>query len=1019
MKIYLNKITVSLAAILLFGGTAMAKENVGVNKISSNSSVQRVAADCDPSEAQTDLAINNVRFRVLTGGDMWWDAASNPIYEIPKVTQPNEVRRHSIFAGALWIGGIDGLGNLKVAAQTYRQTGDDFWPGALDVTTSEIAPERCNFYDRHWVMNKSDVVDLVDNGNTTVNDILTYPGNGDAAYNEDLLLAPFFDANADGNYVVADGDYPYFNLSGEFPGNECNDFLFGDASLWWVFNDKGNIHTETNGQQIGLEIRSQAFAFATNDEINNMSFYKYQIVNRSNVDLQDTYFGQWVDPDLGNAVDDFVGCDVPRGLGFCYNGDADDDGPGGYGPNPPAVGVDFFQGPLADPNDGIDNDRDGVIDEVGEQIIMSKFVYYNNVNAAPNGNPDGADHFYNYLNGIWGDGQPITYGGDGRDATAPVCNFMFPDDTDPDFATPWNEVTAGNVPADRRFLQSAGPFTLQPGAVNYITVGVVWSRATSGGASASINLMKLADDKAQSLFDNCFKVLDGPDAPDMAIREMNKELIITLENTNTPKVELYAELDPTISAAVQPDSAKRRYYFQGYQIYQLKDASVTTADIGNVDQIRLIAQVDIKDSLTQIINYSYDANLAAYVPSEMVNGENLGIKHSYKITQDAFASGDPTLVNHRTYYFTVISYAHNNFADFDPSLPFDANNTQAKQYLAGRNNIKTYSGIPHNPAAEISGTIINGNYGDGPKITRIEGQGNGGINLDLTAESVNEILTNPSHMSLNPTYEQSAGPANVKVIDPIGVAAGMYELRLNGTDATSTWKLSNLTTAVSVDSERDLGTPYEQIIPDWGLSAEVSIVDAVGTAGAINFGGGILDNTLEYTSGSATWLAGVVDNDAGGHQNWILAGGDGTDVTPDEEWEGLIGGTWAPYKTASKDSFGPKWRSVAEAQLKFEFVNSVDIVFTSDKSLWTRSPVIEMGFVPGFNQGGADKGDLRDSQPSIDKNGLVAGDAGYNAAEGDLTNTMGMGWFPGYAINVETGERLNIAYGENSSTTAY
>ena len=31
----------------------------------------------------------------------------------------------------------------------------------------------------------------------------------------------------------------------------------------------------------------------------------------------------------------------------------------GYGFNPPAIGVDFFQGPLADPNDGIDNDRDG------------------------------------------------------------------------------------------------------------------------------------------------------------------------------------------------------------------------------------------------------------------------------------------------------------------------------------------------------------------------------------------------------------------------------------------------------------------------------------------------------------------------------------------------------------------------------------------------------------------------------------------------------------------------------------
>ena len=666
-------------------------------------------------------------------------------------------------------------------------------------------------------------------------------------------------------------------------------------------------------------------------------------------------------------------------------------------------------------DDGVDNDRDGVIDEVGEQISMAKFVYYNNVNSAPNGNPDGANHFYNYLQGIWGDGQPITYGGDGRDATAPLCNFMFPDDTDPDFATPWNEVTAGNVPADRRFLQSAGPFTLQPGAVNYITVGVVWARATSGGPAASINLMKLADDKAQALFDNCFAVLDCPDAPDVAIRELDKELILTLENTNTDKVELYAEIDPTISSAVQPDSVKRTYFFQGYQIYQLKNATVRTADIGNPDLIRLIAQVDIKDSISQIVNFSYDDNLSAYVPAEMVNGENAGIKHSFKITQDAFASGDPTLVNHRTYYFTVISYAYNNYKEFDPSLPFDANQTQAKKYCAGRNNIKTYSGIPHKIEAEVGGTNINANYGEGPKITRIEGQGNGGINLDLTDESVAEILASPFHISLNPTYERSAGPANVKVIDPIGVAPGMYELKLDGTVETSTWELTNLTTSDTVKSARDLGTPYEQIIPEWGLSAEVSIVDAVGTADAIGNGGGILDEEIIFDNVNARWLTGVVDNDAGGHQNWILAGTDATDLTPDEQWEGLISGTWAPYKLASKDTFGPKWRSVAEAQLKLTYVNSVDIVFTSDKSKWTRAPVVEMGFISGFNQGGADKGDLRDSQPSIDKSGKQAGDAGYNAAEGDLTRTTGMGWFPGYAINVETGERLNIAYGENSS----
>ena len=92
-KIILN---LFLSCTLFF--SIQAKENVGVNKKANNSNSKRVVADCDPAEAQTDLAINNVRFRVLTGGDMWWDASGSPMYEIPKVTQPNEVRRHSIFA---------------------------------------------------------------------------------------------------------------------------------------------------------------------------------------------------------------------------------------------------------------------------------------------------------------------------------------------------------------------------------------------------------------------------------------------------------------------------------------------------------------------------------------------------------------------------------------------------------------------------------------------------------------------------------------------------------------------------------------------------------------------------------------------------------------------------------------------------------------------------------------------------------------------------------------------------------
>jgi hypothetical protein len=110
---------------------------------------------------------------------------------------------------------------------------------------------------------------------------------------------------------------------------------------------------------------------------------------------------------------------------------------------------------------------------------------------------------------------------------------MFPGSSDP--AVPkrpeWTERTAGNPPADRRFLQTAGPFSLLPGARNRVVIGVVWARASSGGSTGSFNLLKQASEKAFVLFRNNFNIIAGPDAPTLEIVEMNKKLIINMTNT--------------------------------------------------------------------------------------------------------------------------------------------------------------------------------------------------------------------------------------------------------------------------------------------------------------------------------------------------------------------------------------------------------------------------------------------------------------------------------------------------------
>lgn len=1079
-KIIQNTFTVFLFIAAI---TVQAKEHVS-NKNKDNKPqmrLQSLSYNCAAGTSTTLLNINNVKTSIMNGGDMWWDLQGDARYEIPIGSG-----KHSLFAGALWIGGKDDNNQLKVAAQTYRSNGDDFWPGPLDNVrlTSDGLPNSnygktdasvCAKYDQHYVLLRSEVEEFVgwwnsDNKSVDYPDykipssILNYPGNrssddfSNAFSGADTLvattpyysletLAPFRDVDGDGRYNPLAGDYPEYNLDGALNCKE-DDMLFGDQTLWWVYNDAGNSHTASKSSaSIGLEIQAQAFAFSTNDEINNMTFYNYRIINRSHSALNETWFGQFVDADLGNYKDDYVGCDVARGLGYCYNGDEDDDGAKGYGTNPPAIGVDFFRGPLADEGDGIDNNRNGIVDEPGEQIIMSKFVYYNNNTDVTNGEPDIASDFYNYLRGVWKDGSLMTYGGDGTNQTNPTCDFMFPGDTDPNFmGQTWTEQSAGNVPDDRRFVQSAGPFTLEPGAVNNVTSGVVWARANEGGAWASVELMRLADDKAQKLFDVCFEVLDGPDAPDLTIQELDEELVIMISNdfnSNNYK-ESYVEADEVniigYYDSLQTKPYNNEYVFEGYQIFQLRDETVTAADIYNVDKARLVFQSDVKNfrtldgkttteenesPISRLINFEYSQELQASIPKDMTlenpGNMNEGIKHSVAITDDLFAVGNRALVNHKTYYYTAIAYAYNEYLEYAPDQVPDPGNSyapsffgQKKPFLAGRKNIKTYSVIPHKPNAEAGGTIQNASYGTIPPLTRFEGIGNGGIALDFSQETRDVLLTD--FCASKTTYAKNAGPVNIKVIDPLNVPDNTeFTFKFVEQADDFNWILVNTTLNDTVFSDESIKVKNEQIIPEWGLSVTIEDGIEVGSSGADkNSSNGFINATTANVDDS-DWLDYVYDNDYFSQgamtyispNNWIRSGKDTTDHTgldDAEAFEEVLKGAWAPYRLIGVDGipaeFGhsPAFKSF-QSMNKLNDLPSVDIVFTSDRSLWTRCPVIETR-----SETQTDPNRLyMKTDPSVDKDGNP-----------DNSGTQGFSWFPGYALDLEKGMRLNLMFGESS-----
>ena len=144
-------LTFSIALITV---SAFAKENVP-NPNMNNTTYSKVAAGCSPATSQTDLDVNNIRATILGGGDMWWNLADAQ-YEVPKGSGLN-----SLFAGSLWIGGVDAGGQLKVAAMTYRQSGSDFWPGPLDIATGSITSDECTNWDKHFKINRLDVEEHV------------------------------------------------------------------------------------------------------------------------------------------------------------------------------------------------------------------------------------------------------------------------------------------------------------------------------------------------------------------------------------------------------------------------------------------------------------------------------------------------------------------------------------------------------------------------------------------------------------------------------------------------------------------------------------------------------------------------------------------------------------------------------------------------------------------------------------------------------------------------------------------
>ncbi len=416
---------------------------------------------CTPGEASAVLDVNNVGATVYNNGSLFYrrtgfNATSN--YEVPRGSGVA-----AIFAANFWLGGLAD-GELRMAAATYAQGGSNFeyFPGPLSPKGDPPSVEECLNDDRIWQISRADLDAYEQTGTTTV-DLRNWPFH---------LGAPVVDGDGRaGNYNLAGGDRPE---------------LRGDQMAWWIMNDVAGTHLTTLTPPMGMEVRVTAYAYNTDGPLANTTFYRYQLTYQpaDGKPLEDTYLGLWADTDLGHFRDDFVGSDSTRNLAFTYNGDdVDEDG---YGTQPPALGFVFL--------DGVENDN-------GEKIGMSSFMIHGYRDPISDNIPDASDD-YDLMQAFWADRSPLYYGGDGLGDDLGLGPTTYHYSGHPPAF--WSEEDIDqegtrNTPADRRFVMASGPFTMQPGDEQDVTLAIVWSQAQN--RLLSVDQLKEDVDAVQAFFE--------------------------------------------------------------------------------------------------------------------------------------------------------------------------------------------------------------------------------------------------------------------------------------------------------------------------------------------------------------------------------------------------------------------------------------------------------------------------------------------------------------------------------------
>ena len=530
----------------------------------------------------------------------------------------------AVFQSGIWLAsgrtrapGGDWVDELRTAAAEYTV---EFVPGSIGSTDDNSG----HIYQIH----KKEVDAFLENDWATFQamtlDLPITVVEGSSAFTEDIPKslptddfknwpvgdgAPWKDVNGDGEYKPADGDHPD---------------ILGDVFHWYVMND-GNAATHTplwGTAPMNVDIQTSLFGFNQAGPMGNILFVRWVMVNRGSDELDSVFVSMWHDDDVGDATDDLVGCNIDLSVGYTYN---DADGDNVYGVEVPAAGADFFQGPLVNSvGDSAtiftwskENGYHLRTFHDKKKLGMTSFAKY--INGSPIfSDPASAQETYNYMNGLIGTtGEPFIDPTTGQPS-------IFVHDGDPTTGAGWID----DVPGDRRYLMTSGPFYFAPGDTQEV-VGALIIAAGSNWAK-SITKMLYFDNFAQGAFDANFNVCSPP-SPIVELAQLDQKVVLSFED-GSDIVEGY-------------DCGS--YGFQGYNIYQGASLNGPWTRVGTYD---------IVDGTKIILDLELDENTGELLELPSQFGTDSGLKHFIEITYDKLGSRD--LINNRKYYFAVTAFAY-------------------------------------------------------------------------------------------------------------------------------------------------------------------------------------------------------------------------------------------------------------------------------------------------------------------------------------------------------------------------